>query len=615
MTLGVPTFYKTERSRELIDQSTSAPAAPVSAGAQLKVSTARALQKVRHFLPQGLALPEKTWQARHRYIVVLLWAHAFGLAVFAVLRGYSLWHALLEASSIAAAALIASSARFRRRVRTGAASVGLITSSALLVHFSGGYIEMHFHFFVMVAVVALYQDWMPFLIAFGYVALHHGVVGVLEPDSVYNHPDAIAHPWRWAMIHAAFILGESAACLITWRQNELARADVELSNAKLSEALVQLDHAQEIAQTGSWEWNVVTNEVTWSDQLYRIFGVPTEGFEASFAAWSERVHPDDRDRALAAVHNAVSNRTGFQFDHRILRGDEVRVIRSKGEVVLDDDGNTASMVGTAQDITKEHQVEQRLVSALEKERESVARLRELDQAKSSFVSSVSHELRTPLTSIMGYMDMLMTDPGTMDDEQLEMMQIVERNSSRLLALIEDLLTLSRIESGQFTVNKAAVALSPLVDQIRQTVLPAVELRELALEVDVPDDLPPLDADREQIERVLFNLIGNAVKFSYPGGHIGLRAGFVDGKVSIEVRDEGMGIPEEEQEQVFNRFFRSSSAEKQAIQGTGLGLAICKEIVEQHGGTIRAYSTPGGGTTVSFTIPAVATSVPSPAGAA
>ncbi|MGH2771608.1 MAG: ATP-binding protein [Actinomycetota bacterium] len=540
---------------------------------------------------------------------MLLWAHAFGLAVFALLRGYGLWHSLLETGSIAAAALIAASTRFRRRVRTGAASVGLITSSALLVHFSGGYIEMHFHFFVMVAVVALYQDWIPFLIAFGYVALHHGVVGVLDPDSVYNHPDAIAHPWRWAMIHAGFILGESAACLITWRQNEIARADVEMSNAKLSEALVQLDHAQEIAQTGSWEWNIITNDVTWSDQLYRIFGTPVEGFEPSFAAWLERVHPADRDRTLAAVHSAVSNKTGFRFDHQILRGDEVRVVRSRGEVLLDKQGNATSMVGTAQDITKEHQVEQRLVSALEKERESVARLRELDQAKSSFVSSVSHELRTPLTSIMGYMDMLMTDPGTMDGEQLGMMKIVERNSSRLLALIEDLLTLSRIESGQFTVNKAPVPLNALVDQIKQTVMPAIERRELVLEVDVPGDLPPLDADREQIERVLFNLIGNAVKFSYPGGGIGIRARFDDGKVGIEVWDQGMGIPEEEQEQVFSRFFRSSSAEKQAIQGTGLGLAICKEIVEQHGGSIRASSAPGRGTTVSFTIPAVAESDP------
>ena len=117
-------------------------------------------------------------------------------------------------------ALAAGFVQLPRSARAGFASLGMLTSSAVLIHISGGYIEFHFHFFVMVGVMALYQDWVPFLIAIAYVVLHHGTAGVLDPKSVYNHPDAWTHPWKWAGIHGAFILAASAASLTAWRLNE-----------------------------------------------------------------------------------------------------------------------------------------------------------------------------------------------------------------------------------------------------------------------------------------------------------------------------------------------------------------------------------------------------------
>jgi hypothetical protein len=135
------------------------------------------LNRVRYALPEGRPLPENVWQRRHSGILALLWLHATGIVGFALLRGYSLPHSLFEGSLVAAAALLAGSRRRTRKFRASMASLGLITSSAVLVHLSGGYIEFHFHFFVMIAVMALYQDWTPFLLAIVYVVLEHGRCG------------------------------------------------------------------------------------------------------------------------------------------------------------------------------------------------------------------------------------------------------------------------------------------------------------------------------------------------------------------------------------------------------------------------------------------------------
>jgi diguanylate cyclase len=178
------------------------------------------LRRLRSYLPEGRLLPEPAWRQRHRAIVVLLWLHAVGLAAFGVLHGYGVLHSVTESGLVAAAALLAGWRRPSRKLRAAAASFGLITSSALLVHFWGGAIEAHFHFFFVVGVLMLYQDWFPFLLALVYVVVHHGLLGAVDPSSVYNHPAAVADPWKWAVIHAVFVVATSIANLVTWRVNE-----------------------------------------------------------------------------------------------------------------------------------------------------------------------------------------------------------------------------------------------------------------------------------------------------------------------------------------------------------------------------------------------------------
>jgi diguanylate cyclase (GGDEF)-like protein len=177
-------------------------------------------QAAWRWLPKGQLLPEHIWRRRHAAIVWLLWMHVPALFVFGVFQGQTVFHMVQECALIAGAAWLASSERFSMTQRVVAASFGLITSSAILVHLWGGYIEAHFHFFVMVGVLTLYQAWVPFLVAIGYVVIHHGIVGILAPASVFNHPGAVASPWKWALIHGGFVLAASVAHIVAWRTNE-----------------------------------------------------------------------------------------------------------------------------------------------------------------------------------------------------------------------------------------------------------------------------------------------------------------------------------------------------------------------------------------------------------
>jgi hypothetical protein len=214
----------------------------ISNGAPVRRGAAR----LRQLLPEGRALDHLVWRHRHRVIVVLLWLHVLGVGIFGLARGYRPVHVLLEASVVAALAVMAGWGGGYPRMQTVAATLGLLTSSAVLVHLSGGSTEMHFHFFVMIGVITVYQDWLPFLLGIGFVALHHGVMGTIDPHSVFNHQAAWNSPWKWAGIHAIFILAASAAYLVGWRLSETDRAVAEEYALRLSEGQLRQRQALEI---------------------------------------------------------------------------------------------------------------------------------------------------------------------------------------------------------------------------------------------------------------------------------------------------------------------------------------------------------------------------------
>ena len=221
----------------------------------------------------------------------MLWIHSIIIPAYALARGFSLSHSLLEGMIVPAAAVLATLTVLPRRARTVAAAAGLLSASAVLVHLSGGLIEMHFHFFVMVAVVALYQDWIPFLAAFAYVLIHHGVMGALDAMSVFNHAAAINHPWKWAAIHALFIAGISGALLVHWRLNEtyLAQRKTAEEQAKREASLVST--LNELGRE-------ITADLELSHVVQRVTDVATELTSANFGAFFYNVDDPSGDSCL-----------------------------------------------------------------------------------------------------------------------------------------------------------------------------------------------------------------------------------------------------------------------------------------------------------------------------
>ena len=241
---------------------------------------------------------------------------------------------------------------------------------------------------------------------------------------------------------------------------------------------------------------------------------------------------------------------------------------------------------------------------LAREREVVDRLTRLDRDKNDFVSSVSHELRTPVTSMLGYLEMLGDgSAGPLNDQQHRVLEVISRNSWRLLRRIEDLLTVSGLEAGKMRLNLSPVAVPPLVEGAIAAMAPAMADRRLEVVFDVAHDASTVTGDAEHLDRVLINLLSNAVKFTPDGGRISLTVSRQADHVELVVADTGFGIPADELPRVFERFFRSSNAQQMAVSGTGLGLVIVKGIVELHGGTVSLTSTAGVGTEVTVRLPA------------
>ena len=229
------------------------------------------------------------------------------------------------------------------------------------------------------------------------------------------------------------------------------------------------------------------------------------------------------------------------------------------------------------------------------------RLRELDRLKDEFVSLVSHELRTPLTSIRGYVELLQDD-GRLTEEQQRYVGVVDRNSARLLDLVSDLLFLAQVDAGKLAFELQPVELDVVVAECVEASQPAAAAKGIEL-VSSAERLPaPLQGDPARLAQVLDNLVSNALKFTPAGGRVEVRLSAADGVALIEVEDTGLGLAEDEREQLFERFFRSSRAAENAIPGTGLGLAIAKTIVERHGGRIELESAVDVGTTVRVELP-------------
>ncbi|GAA4728876.1 hypothetical protein GCM10025782_29590 [Pedococcus ginsenosidimutans] len=321
-------------------------------------------------------------------------------------------------------------------------------------------------------------------------------------------------------------------------------------------------------------------------------------------SWSQLLDPLSAlvvDGVLtSAGSSVVPDAHGWQGEVQVARPS-----RAWLEVTLSPLTEYSGTLYTAQlvDVTERRAAEEQLRSALEKERRAVERLTELDQAKDDFVTNISHELRTPITSVIGYAEMLAAgDAGDLDRLQLGMVEKVQRNAGRLLSLIEDVLAVSKVDAGSFSFTLARVDVRSCAWQACESLEKQALDADLRLAVAAPSGGIHVLGDAAQLERALINLISNAIKFTPAGGTVTVRLRVGIGEVRIAVEDTGMGVPEVEAHRLFERFFRSSTAQSEAIQGTGLGLTIVSSIAHAHHGEVGYAPRPGGGSVFSITLP-------------
>lgn len=232
----------------------------------------------------------------------------------------------------------------------------------------------------------------------------------------------------------------------------------------------------------------------------------------------------------------------------------------------------------------------------------VSRLRSLEEMRSELVANVSHELRTPLSIFHGYLENLLETPDLVSGEVQSSLTVMRKHSLRMNALVEDLLTLARLESGRDVLEPEPIDIGAFLAETLQDWKPKAAAKGLRMEMEVPETLPEPLVDTRKLHQVLANLLDNALKHTPSGGAVTLRAHAGDGWIEISVEDTGAGIPREDLPHIFQRFYRADKARSRELGGTGLGLAIVKHIAQAHGGSVRAESEWGRGTKITLRFP-------------
>jgi signal transduction histidine kinase/CheY-like chemotaxis protein len=397
----------------------------------------------------------------------------------------------------------------------------------------------------------------------------------------FGEPGGIAGD---ALQLALVIAGQVAFAVERTRSEEEARRSAE-----------RLHFALDAASMGTWDWDLRTNEVQWSDNLADIHGLPPGAFDGTFASYEREIHPDDRPRVFASVQRALSEKVPHDVEYRIVAPDgTVRWCEGKGRVEYLD-GRPARMSGVCMIVTRRKEAELARLEAAE----------ESGRVKDQFLATLSHELRTPLNAILGWVQML--QKGEVPPAQAKLaIDVVARNARLQAQLIDDILDVSRIVTGKLEIERTPVSVAQVLETVCADIAPAVAAKHLTLTTHLADNLAAIEGDPKRLHQIFNNVLSNAVKFTPEGGLISLSCRADGERVRIEVRDSGIGIEPEFLPYIFDRFRQADSRSTRTHGGLGLGLAIARHLVEPHGGTISARSDGAGkGTTISIDFPAMA----------
>ncbi len=368
----------------------------------------------------------------------------------------------------------------------------------------------------------------------------------------------------------------------------------------------QLSEAQRIGRIGHWRYLPHNHQFECSDAFYQIYGWNFGKFKPSYAAITEAVHPEDRERMKAVRKDAGRRKTSYTAEFRIIHFDgSVRVIRGEGRPEFDESGRLISFFGVNQDITEQKRTEEELLR--ERTRAELA-----NRAKSEFLANMSHEIRTPLNAIIGFADIMEQRVfGTIgNDRYAEYVTDIHASARHLLELVNDILDISTIEAGELSLSPVALDLGTIFQECTRLVSEQARIAEVMVSTNTASDMVTVYADRRAIRQILLNLLSNAIKFTPPGGNITIGAEFTDETISIIVRDTGVGIPEEELPKITQPFETGSNNPHTLKkgnpyirpEGTGLGLAIVRSLAKLHGGDLDIESSAGEGTCVRVWFP-------------
>ncbi len=350
---------------------------------------------------------------------------------------------------------------------------------------------------------------------------------------------------------------------------------------------------------GYWDVDLRTNQMIvnerWAEMLETSL---TELTPTTRDVWVATLYPEDRDQVLAAGEDYREGRTeNYEIKYRVVtcKGN-VRWQLTRGAAIeRDQNGKAVRMVGIVMDVTETQETMQALIAA--KKQAEVA-----DRLKSAFLATMSHELRTPLNSIIGFTGIILRERvGPLNDEQKKQLNMVRRSSRHLLALINDVLDISKIEAGQLQMVSEPIDIRQIVEKVVQSTRPLTEGRGLELAFEMAPDLNTITGDSRRVEQILLNLLSNAIKFTEQGS-VRIVCKEDAENVTIQVMDTGIGIKEEDMGKIFQSFRQIDSGLTRKYDGTGLGLSISKRLVELMGGRIWINSVWGSGSTFGFSLP-------------
>jgi PAS domain S-box-containing protein len=391
---------------------------------------------------------------------------------------------------------------------------------------------------------------------------------------------------------AGVVAAQVAFAVTRVRAEEAARRAEE--HSRRSEE--RLRFALEASSMGTWEWDLSSQSVQWSANLDGLHGLPPGTFNGTFDSYVREIHPDDRERVLAAQRRAIEERSPYDVEYRIVAPDgSVRWVEGKGRVEVEN-GAPVRMTGVCIVVTRRKEAELARLAAAE----------EANRSKDEFLGTLSHELRTPLNAIVGWVQMLQQGDMVSPNRVAHAIEVIGRNAKLQAQLVEDILDVTRIVAGKLDIERRPLLVPQLLETVLTGLLPAAEAKRISLVRDIPNHLPPIEGDAKRLHQVLSNILANAIKFTPDGGEVRI-SGRVDRNVIvIDVQDSGAGMAPDFLPFVFERFRQADQRSARQHGGLGLGLAIARHLVEQHGGEIHAQSDgPGSGSTFSVSLPVAA----------